>query len=137
MKRPVLGSEMAEARLLDVVLSEHADQNGALHGASALRIMGKAAYVCARPPAACSVSLAKADSIEFASPFRVGAILDIRARVVFQGHSSMTVVVEIGDDAGRSDAPAISGRFMMVAVDAACLPVPIKTIQPPVEEAVS
>src|SRR5690606_15263967 len=77
-------------------------QHAANHG-------GKAAFVCASRHARCAVVMAKADSIEFARPIRIGAIIDIRANVVFQGQSSMTVVVEIvaEDPAGQRGTPSV------------------------------
>lgn len=84
--------------------------------------------------------MAKADSIEFARPIRIGAIIDIRANVVFQGQSSMTVVVEIvaEDPAGQRGTPSVSGRFQMVAVNADGVPMPIPSHedQPSTEDAV-
>ena len=113
------------AMFLEIILPEQA--NGTVHGANALTMMGKAAFVCATRHARCAVVMAKADSIEFARPIPQGSIIDIRSRIVFQGRSSMTVIVEIvADDPRGQVAPAISGRFMMVAVDDAGLPIPIR-----------
>lgn len=134
-------SDQAEARFLEVVLPEQANHYGTLYGATALQIMGKAAFVCATRHARCAVVMAKADSIEFTKPIRIGAIIDVRANVVFQGRSSMTVVVEIvaEDPAGQAGTPSISGRFLMVAVDDDGVPMPIPPHedQLPAEDAVS
>lgn len=134
-------SNQAEARFLEVVLPEQANHYGTLYGANALQIMGKAAFVCATRHASCAVVMAKADSIEFIRPIRIGAIIDVRANVVFQGRSSMTVVVEIvaEDPAGQTGTPSISGRFLMVAVDDDGVPIPIPPHQdqPSAEDAVS
>lgn len=120
-------SEQAEARFLEVVLPEQANHYGTLYGANALQMMGKAAFVCATRHARCPVVMAKADSIEFVRPIRIGSIIDIRAQVVFQGRSSMTVVVEIVPDypGAPETTPSIAGRFMMVAVDRDGVPMPI------------
>jgi acyl-CoA hydrolase len=120
-------SPQNESRLFEVVLPEHADCRGALDGANALHIMGRAAFSCASRHARCAVMMAKADSLEFVRPIRIGSTVDIRARVVFQGQSSMTVVVEMApDSAGAQEEPAyISGRFMMVAVDDSGIPMRI------------
>lgn len=120
-------SAQSEASFLEVVLPEHANHYGTLYGANALHIMGKAAFVCATRHARCAVVMAKADGIEFARPIRMGSIIDVRARIVFQGRSSMTVAVEIVPDnpASQDSAPSIIGRFMMVAVDGHGAPRPI------------
>lgn len=98
-----------------------------LNGASALYMMGKAALRCAAEHSGCSVKLAKADSIEFVRPIRIGSTVDIRARVVFQGLSTMTVIVEMTPDASdeQEDPSNIYGRFLMVAVDTNGIPISI------------
>jgi acyl-CoA hydrolase len=134
-------SDQAQFRVLTILLPEAAGDGGALHGANALQIMGKAAFICAARHARCAVVMAKADNIEFTRPVRNDAIVDVRASVVFQGRSSMTVLVGImaGNFTSRPAEPSISGRFMMVAVDAGGVPMPIPSHadQPQVEEAVS
>jgi len=120
-------SDPGPTRFLEIVLPEQAGRHGVLHGASALQIMGKAAFACATRHARCPVVMAKADCIEFRRPVKAGAVIDVNAQVVFQGRSSMTVTVEIAPDPAeaREDTPAITGRFMMVAVDRDGVPVPI------------
>ncbi len=115
------------ASLLEVVLPEQASHCGTLHGADALHMMGKAAFVCATRHARGPVVMAKADGIEFFRPIPLGANVEVRAHVAFQGRSSMTVVVEIAPQhpGGEARRPAIAGRFMMVAVDGDGRPVPI------------
>lgn len=141
MNMQAIKTDQAEARFLEVVLPEQANHYGTLYGANALQIMGKAAFVCATRHARCAVVMAKADSIEFTKPIRIGAIIDIRASIAFQGRSSMTVIVEVVADspAGPSGAPSISGRFVMVAVDSDGVPIPIPPHedQSPAEDAVS
>lgn len=111
---------------VDMVLPEQVSHCGTLHGTGALQMMAKAAYGCAARHARTAVIMAKADNIEFVRPVQAGATVEVLARIVFQGHSSMTVIVEILD--GKRDPDAcISGRFMMVAVDDAGLPVPIRS----------
>ncbi|ABD89060.1 hotdog domain-containing protein [Rhodopseudomonas palustris] len=127
MTRSAITSASSEAHLLEVVLADQADCIGMLNGASALYMMGKAALRCAAEHSGCSVKLAKADSIEFVRPIRIGSTVDIRARVVFQGLSTMTVIVEMTPDASdeQEDPSNIYGRFLMVAVDTNGIPISI------------
>lgn len=106
-------------------LTNHCD---ALYGAHVLQIMGKAAFVCASRYARCRIVMAKADNIEFVRSVALGEIINVRAQVVFKGTASLTVIVEIfADGVGvPGEQPAMSGRFMMVAVDDAGKPVPIQ-----------
>lgn len=124
---PAITSSKSEAHSLEVAIPEQANHCGTLCGPDALRMMGTAAAVCATRHACCAVVMAKADSIEFNTPIGVDAIVEIRAKIVFQGRSSMTVIVEIlpALPAAREGPPSISGRFMMVAVDGDGVPIPI------------
>ena len=133
--QPII-AEHGRVSLLEVVLPEQANHYGTLYGANALHMMGKAAFVCATRHARCPVVMAKADGIEFSRPIPLGSIIEIRAHVAFQGRSSMTVIVEIvpEDSTGKDAAPAVTGRFMMVAVDAGGRPVAIPVSDQPVEE---
>jgi len=105
------------------VVPGRACRRGALHGSEALHMMGEAAFACAARHAGCAVTMARADAIAFVRPLPAGARPAIRAHIVFQGRSSMTVIVEIAP--GPDAAPAITGRFMMVAVDGDGRPVAI------------
>ena len=123
MNMQPITSGQGQASFREIALPEQADHRGALHGARALQMMGRAALACAARHAGGPVVMAKADAIEFARPVPAGARVDVRARIVFQGRSSMTVTVEIAP--APTAAPAITGRFMMVAVDGDGRPVPI------------
>lgn len=116
----------SEVRLVDLVVPEHTNHYGTLYGATALQVMGKAAFICASRYARCAVVMAKADNIEFRKPVRLGEIIDVSARVVFHGRSSMTIVVDIfTEDSAETSEALISGRFLMVAVDEQGEPIPI------------
>ena len=100
----------------------------ASYGANVLDVMGKAAFVCAAQHARTAVVMAKADNIEFVHPIRMAPIIDVRAEVVFQGHSTMTVIVHVVTNLhGAGEAtPTITGRFMMIAVGSDGTPAPIR-----------
>lgn len=116
-----------EVHLAEVITRDHVGHDGALHGIAALQLMGKAAFVCASRFASCSVAMAKADNIDILNPVRLGEIVDIRAKIVFRGQSSMTILVDVASGSGlpRQGPPRMRGRFMMVAVDAVGTPIPI------------
>ncbi len=103
----------------DVIAPELGNAIGLLHGPDALEIMGQAAFACASKAAGCDVIMAKADNIEFRKPLRPGDAVTIRSEIAFRGHSSMTVLVDIA----TGGAAAVSGRFMMVAVDKSGVPI--------------
>ena len=129
-------SSLPEAQFLEMILSEQASAHGPLYGLNALQIMGKAAFVCATRHARGPVVMAKADCIEFFRPVPQGSIIAIRAHIAFQGQSSMTVIAEIApeDCSGKDATPAITGRFMMIAVDDKGHPVPVPVSDQPAKE---
>lgn len=137
MNMQAITPDQIEARFPKAVSSEQADHSVA----NALQVMCKAAFVCASRHGRCAVAMAKADSIEFARLIGIGAIIDVRANVIFQGRSSMTVAVEIVTEnpAVQTGTPSIRGRFLMVAVNADGVPIPIPPHedQPTTGEAVS
>lgn len=116
-----------EASFLELVLPEQANHYGTLYGANALHLMAKAAYVCASRHTRCTMVMAKADAVEFRSPIRLGELANIRARVHARGRSSITIRVDVFAEnmtANQSRA-AISGDFVMVAVDPSGAPIAI------------
>lgn len=87
---------------------------------------GIAAIRCARQ-AAVTVAV---ERIEFHVPIKAGALVEVEARVVRIGRSSMTVAVELWaeDLVTGSRVMATSGHFVMVAVDAAGRPTPVRPV---------
>lgn len=120
-------SLQSDARFSELVLPALTNHYGTLYGANALHLMGKAAFLCASRHAGCDVVMAKADGIEFHRPVRLGEIIDISARIVFRGRSSMTVLVNAFTEDSGENNPAIRGHFMMVAVDGDGRPTPLPT----------
>lgn len=116
-------SGQGQSSLREAALPQPAGDRGTLHGAQALRMMGEVAVARAARHAGGPVRMAKADAVEFVRPVPDGACAEVRAHIVFQGRSSMTVIVEIAPGPGA--APAITGRFMMVAVGGDGRPVPL------------
>jgi len=112
---------------MELVVPEHTNHYGTLYGATALQLMGKAAFICGSRYARCPIVMARADDIEFRKPVRLGEIVDLRAEVVRRGRSSMTVTVDltVENASGEPDRPRITGRFLMVAVDDQGSPIPI------------
>ncbi|OWJ77113.1 acyl-CoA thioesterase [Haematobacter genomosp. 1] len=113
-----------DVRLIEMIFPDAANHYGTLFGGNALALMAKAAFVAATRHAGTSVVMARSERIDFATPVRVGDMLELSARVIRTGRSSMTVEVSgfadgIGDPAPRA---ALSGQFEMVAVDAAGRP---------------
>lgn len=114
-------------QMVEMIFPEQANHYGTLFGGNALALMAKAAFVAATRHAGMAVVMARSERVDFATPIRVGELLELDARVTRTGRSSMSVEVEgrAGPIGGGRSRPALSGRFEMVAVDDAGRPHPI------------
>lgn len=113
--------------LVEMIFPDAANHYGTLFGGNALALMAKAAFVAATRHAGAAVVMARSERVDFATPIRVGEMLELTAEVTRDGRSSMTVEVTgiVRPIGGAADRPALSGRFEMVAVDADGRPRPI------------
>ncbi|TKD22831.1 acyl-CoA thioesterase [Rhodobacter capsulatus] len=113
--------------LVEMIFPDQANHYGTLFGGHALALMARAAFVAGCRRAAGPVVMARSERVDFATPIRVGEMLELRAEILREGRSSMTVAVRgiaqpIGPGAPR---PALDGQFVMVAVDADGRPRPL------------
>jgi len=124
---PADASAPGETRLLEVVFPEHSNHYGTLFAGNALSLMAKAAYIAGARRAGRNVVMATAEKVDFLQPVKVGELIEIVARVVRAGTSSMTVAVEINREnlASKEHRTAMRGQFEMVAVNEQGRPVRI------------
>lgn len=118
-----------ETRFAEMVFPDQSNHYGALFAGAGLALLSKAAFVAASRRARGDVVMARSEATDFHTPVRVGELLDLSARVIRVGRSSLTVQVEGVAETLSTGArrPALSGRFEMVAVDADGRPVPIES----------
>jgi acyl-CoA hydrolase len=116
-----------ETRLIELVFPEHSNHYGTLFAGNALSLMAKAAYVAGARRAGRNVVMATAEKVDFLQPVKVGELIQIVARVVRAGTTSMTVAVEIvrEDRATKQLCTTMRGEFKMVAVNEQGRPVRI------------
>lgn len=107
-----------EARLLESVFPTDTNPQGNLFGGTLVSWMDKAAGFAAMRRARSSVVTAAIEDIAFSVPIVQGDLVDILARVVGVGRTSMRVRVEV-----RKESPADGttelctvGHFTMVAM---------------------
>lgn len=112
------------AVMVEMIFPEQANHYGTLFGGNALALMAKAAFVVAIRRARGAVVMARSDRVDFATPIRVGELLELRSEVIRVGRSSMSVsVAGVAEDLGTGARRAVlQGRFEMVAVDGAGRP---------------
>lgn len=115
----VAAGKLTEARLVEMVFPEQTNHYGTLFGGQALALMDKAAFIVASRYARRTVVTASSEKCDFHYPVRQGQLVELHARVVATGRTSMTVEVELCSEDLLSGARQLAtrGRFVMVALD--------------------
>ncbi|MFN4070455.1 MAG: acyl-CoA thioesterase [Thermus caldifontis] len=119
---------MKETRMVHTVFPGETNHYGTLFGGTALAWMDQAAFVAATRHARRKVVTVHSDAVDFKRPVPLGSIVELRARVVEVGHTSMRVEVEMWVEpieAGKEAYLAARGGFVLVAVDERGRPVPV------------
>ena len=122
-----------EARLLESVFPTDTNPRGNLFGGTLVSWMDKAAGYAAMRRARSVVVTAAIEDIAFTVPIVQGDLVEVFARVVSVGRTSMRVRVEVSKEDALTGTTQLCtvGHFTMVAVGADRRPVPV----PPEEEA--
>lgn len=81
--------------LSEVMMPQHANHYGGVHGGTILKLVDEAAFVTATKHARKNVVVASMDHIEFRHPVNVGDLLILSASIYHVGSTSMDVEVEI------------------------------------------
>jgi uncharacterized protein (TIGR00369 family) len=112
--------KLTEARLIEMVFPEQTNHYGTLFGGQALALMDKAAFVVASRYARRTVVTASSEKVDFHVPVRQGQLVELVARVVATGKTSLTVEVDLyAEDLLTGDRRlATRGSFVLVALDA-------------------
>ncbi|KGQ21627.2 acyl-CoA thioesterase [Thermus filiformis] len=116
-----------EARTLELVFPEHTNPLGAAFGGFVLGLMDKVGSYAAARRARRPVVTVAVGSVEFKVPIRSGDLLEVVARVVRVGRTSLTVEVEVYKErfGGEERLLATHGQLTYVAVDEKGQPVPV------------
>ncbi|MGL5046305.1 MAG: acyl-CoA thioesterase [Shewanella sp.] len=115
-------------------LAEPADVNfgGKVHGGAVMKWIDLAAYACAAGWSGKYCITAYAGGIRFVQPILVGNIVEVSAKVIYTGKTSMHIGIDV-----RAGDPKVSERYLtthciviMVAVDEDGLPTPVPEWRP-------
>ena len=122
---------ITECRLIEMVFPERTNHYGTLFGGQALALMDMAAFVVASRYARRTVVTACSEKCDFHVPVRQGQLVELHARVVATGKTSMTVEVDLfSEDLLSGDRQlGTRGRFVMVALDAHGKPAAVPPLQ--------
>lgn len=125
---------MKESKIIisEVMMPSQANPSGNVHGGEIMKLMDSAAYAAARRYARSNVVTARVDELVFHLPILIGDLVVCSAEVVFTGHTSMEVAVQVeAEDLQHFSKPqkALSAYFTMVALDRNSRPMPVKPVQ--------
>ncbi len=108
-----------ETILTEQVMLTYANHYGTLYGGKLLELMDKAAFIATSRFANSDTVTASSESVDFHHPIRFGDIIELSAKVIFTGRTSMVVRIHaFGEDRLKHQRfLATTGYFNMVAVD--------------------
>jgi acyl-CoA hydrolase len=122
------GDGMSEARTLELVFPEHANPGGNAFGGFVLGLMDKVGSYAAIRRARKRCVTVRVGEVVFEVPIKVGDLLEVVARVVRVGRTSLTVEVEVyRENLRESKVLATKGNLTYVAVDDQGKPTPVDT----------
>jgi acyl-CoA hydrolase len=105
---------------------------GKVHGGTAMRWIDDAAFVCASGWAKNAVTTVYVGGFRFYRPLLIGHVVEVEARLLHTGRTSMHVSVHVRSGDPQTDERALTthGLLILVALDAEGRPVPVRTWEP-------
>ena len=105
---------------------------GKIHGGSAMKWLDEAGYTCATAWSGSYCVTAFVGDINFNNPISVGDLVEINAKIIYTGKSSMHIFMELSSGSPKQCNLTKSMRCLMVfvAVDENRKPVEVPTWQP-------
>jgi acyl-CoA hydrolase len=117
---------MSEARTLELVFPEHVNPGGNAFGGFVMGLMDKVGSYAAIRRARKSCVTVRVSEVVFEVPIKMGDLLEVVARVVRVGRTSLTVEVEVyRENLRESKVLATKGNLIYVAVDEQGRPTPV------------
>lgn len=109
----------AETRIFKAVFPNLTNHYDTLFGGTAMSLMDEAAFIAATRFTRKKVVTVCSDKIDFNKPIPAGTIIELVARVVHVGRTSLRVSVEVFIEQmyGEGREQAIVGQFTFVALD--------------------
>src|SRR5215472_4078662 len=125
------GTGADETRIVEMVFPDQTNHYGTLFGGHALRLMDQAAFISASRYCRATVVTARSEKVDFHTPVRQGQLVELVARVIAVGKTSMTVEVKLFSEhllSGRRQL-CTRGRFVLVALDDRGRPTAVPRLQ--------
>ena len=124
--------------LSEVMMPSQTNPNGNVHGGELMKMMDSTAYAAARKYSRSNVVTARVDELEFHTPILIGDLVTCTAEVIYVGHTSMDVAVNVEVEvleAEQGPQHALSAYFTMVALDRNGRPMAVPPLELETEEA--
>jgi len=109
---------------------------GNVHGGSMMKWMDEAAYGCAAGWCGLPCVTVSVSGITFHKPIAVGDVVELRARLIYTGRTSMHVAVRVlsADPRHGDYEQTTSCLIVFVAIDADGRPTPVPKLEPATPE---
>lgn len=109
----------SETRIFKAVFPNSTNHYDTLFGGTAMYLMDEVAFIAATRFTRLKVVTVSSDKIDFKKPIPAGTIIELIAKVVKVGNTSLQVQVDIYVEQMYSDSreKAITGHFTFVAID--------------------
>ncbi|QHT61651.1 acyl-CoA thioesterase [Paenibacillus lycopersici] len=122
--------------MMQLIFPSDTNYHGTMFGGKLMEYMDKIAAIASMRHARGPVVTASTDSLDFASPIRVGDMIDVEAIVTWTHRSSMEVYVKAEtENVYTGDRKtAVTAFFSFVALDENGRPRPVAAIVPETEE---
>ena len=116
-----------------MVFPNQTNHYGTLFGGHALRLMDQAAFISASRHCRSTVVTACSERVDFHTPVHQGQLVELVARVIAVGKTSMTVEVKLFAEQLLSGKRQLCtrGRFVLVALDNRGRPTGVPKLQSP------
>jgi uncharacterized protein (TIGR00369 family) len=88
-------ADETEVRAAQLMGTEYANIFGNVHGGQVLHLVDNLAYVCAARYSGTAAVTASVDRVDFHEPIHVGELLNLVARIVYVGRTSLEVEINV------------------------------------------
>jgi acyl-CoA hydrolase len=110
--------------------------SGNIHGGSVMKWIDEAGYICAAGWSGSYAVTIYVGGIRFYKPVHVGDLVEVEAKLIYTGNTSMHVAVDVstGDPKSRSLQKTTHCIIVFVALDEDGKPTPVSKWHPETEE---
>lgn len=130
-------TSQSKVTMSTVMLPQHTNPSGNVHGGEIMKLMDTAASVVARRHTRGNVVTARVDEMEFHHPIRIGNVVTCYGRLTFTGRSSMEIAITVKVEDLSCEQPettALTAFFTFVSLGADGRPQPVPPLEVVTEE---